>query len=79
MKHYPQIFCALFLALFNSACENQVQKDEAKIKNTEKDSAHYFFQQVENEVENCIFSVNGKLTFETEKGKGLKIRILIPA
>ncbi len=30
-------------------------------------------------VENRILSVNGKLTFETEKGKGLKIRILIPA
>jgi len=29
-------------------------------------------------VENRIFSVNGKLTFETEKGKGLKIMILIP-
>jgi len=29
-------------------------------------------------VENRIFSVNGKLSFETEKGKGLKIRILIP-
>ncbi len=30
-------------------------------------------------VENRIFSINGKLTFETEKGKGLKIMILIPA
>lgn len=29
-------------------------------------------------VENRIFSVNGKLTFETERGKGLKIMILIP-
>jgi len=29
-------------------------------------------------VENRIFSVNGKLTFENEKGKGLKIMILIP-
>jgi len=29
-------------------------------------------------VENRIFSVNGSLTFETEKGKGLKIRIRIP-
>jgi hypothetical protein len=30
-------------------------------------------------VENRIFSVNGKLTIETEKGIGLKITILIPA
>ncbi|WP_286760471.1 tetratricopeptide repeat-containing sensor histidine kinase [Salegentibacter sp. UBA1130] len=29
-------------------------------------------------VENRIFSINGKLTFETEKGKGLKIIICIP-
>ncbi|HZJ35432.1 MAG TPA: two-component regulator propeller domain-containing protein [Gillisia sp.] len=29
-------------------------------------------------VENRIFSVNGKLTFENEKGKGLKIMVLIP-
>jgi len=29
-------------------------------------------------VENRISSINGKLTFETEKGKGLKIMILIP-
>ncbi|WP_093410781.1 tetratricopeptide repeat-containing sensor histidine kinase [Salegentibacter flavus] len=29
-------------------------------------------------VKNRISSVNGKLTFETEKGKGLKIMILIP-
>ncbi|PKD19736.1 hypothetical protein APR41_15475 [Salegentibacter salinarum] len=29
-------------------------------------------------VENRIFSINGKLTFETEKGKGLKITILVP-
>jgi hypothetical protein len=29
-------------------------------------------------VKNRIFSVNGKLTFETEKGKGLKMMILIP-
>ncbi|MCJ7758255.1 MAG: hypothetical protein MUP24_08910 [Gillisia sp.] len=29
-------------------------------------------------VENRVFSIDGKLTFETEKGKGLKIMILIP-
>jgi len=29
-------------------------------------------------MENRIFSINGKLNFETEQGKGLKILIQVP-
>ncbi|MFN4762699.1 tetratricopeptide repeat protein [Gillisia sp. Q332] len=48
MKSPYQILCVLFLAM-SSACVNQIQDDEAKTNNKEKDSANHFFQIAKNE------------------------------
>jgi tetratricopeptide (TPR) repeat protein len=59
-------------------------KEEKQLKiNYSDNGAGCSMQAIKNgnglqNVENRIFSINGKLTFETEKGKGLKIMIRIP-